>query len=45
MDALYKPMVSYSGVVFAAQNIASNVRVFSGQLIVVDAKRRDFCLL
>jgi len=45
MNALYKPIVSFSGAVGAAENIASNVRVFSGQLIVVDVEGRDFYLL
>jgi len=43
MDSLYKPF-SFCGAVGAAENIASNVRVLSGQVIVVDAEGRDFCL-
>jgi hypothetical protein len=35
----------FSGAVGAAENIASNVRVFSEQLIVVNAEGRDFFCL
>jgi hypothetical protein len=41
MDSLYKPMFFFRGVVGTAENIVSNVRVFSEQLLVVHAEGRE----